>query len=291
MNRTDSSSDPNQVLIYVHLPKCGGTTLSRLIEWEYEPWRIFTIDPSFFRWSYNRLKRLPPQRLNRIDVFKGHMPFGLHRRLSRPATYITVLREPVARSISAYVFAANYRLHPDYRVVSRMTLEEFVRDKDYHNLQTKLLAGVDTNYDFLAGECTAETLAVAEENLTQHFSLIGLTEKFDYALALAKVLFGWNISRYANFNVTKVRGQKSGGHKGRVPDSTLNLIADLNRFDMELYQHVIPLCEQLFARAGEAARAELENIREAKDLGRWESLYYLGASRVRQGISRACSAI
>jgi len=27
-------------IIFVHLPKCGGTTLNRLIEWEYSPTRV-----------------------------------------------------------------------------------------------------------------------------------------------------------------------------------------------------------------------------------------------------------
>jgi hypothetical protein len=275
-----------EVLIFLHLPKCGGTTLNRIIEWEYDPWRIFTVDPSFFRWSYSRLKRWPGDRLKRIEVFKGHMPFGLHRRLERPATYITVLRDPLERAISAYYFAATYRLHPDYRIVSRMTLEQFVRDKDYHNLQCRLLAGIDRGYDFLAGDGSADTLALAEDNLASYFSLVGLTEEFDQTLALAKLRFGWNIARYANFNVTRVRP-----HKDRVAPAALDLIADLNRLDMELYQRVVPRSRRQFEQAGEAAAAELTAIREAKALGRFESLYYLGASRLRQGISRVRSAI
>jgi Sulfotransferase family len=273
-----------EVLIYLHLPKCGGTTLSRLIEWEYNPTRIFTVDPSFFRWSYSRLIRWPQKRLDRMDVFKGHMPFGLHRRLSRPTTYITVLREPVERALSAYYFAASYRLHPDHRIVSRMTLEQFVKNKDYHNVQTKLLAGVDTQYDFLAGDCNQDMLVAAKENLARHFSVVGLTEQFEEVLALFKLRFGWNITRYTSFNVTRVRE-----HKDQVPRSTLDLIGKLNRFDLELYEHVVPLAKNLFEQAGEAARRELATIVRAKALRRWEEFYHRGASRVRQGISRLCS--
>jgi hypothetical protein len=283
---TGSSRVRDEVVIFVHLPKCGGTTLNRIIEWEYDPRRIFTIDPSFFRWSYNRLKGLPTERLDRMDVFKGHMPFGLHRRLSAAATYITVLRDPVERAISAYYFAATYRLHPRHREVSRMSLEDFIQHTDYHNVQCKMIAGMDIGYDFLAGDCTAETLELAKENLAKHYSLVGLTEQFDETLALAKLKFGWNIARYANFNVTKVRAQKD-----RVSAATLELIAKLNRFDVELYEHVVPLFRNQFAHAGEAAANELKRIREAKSLGPLESFYYLGSSRARQGISRLCSAI
>jgi Sulfotransferase family len=42
------------------------------------------------------------------------MPFGLHKILPQPATYITVVREPIDRMISAFYFMRGYNLHPDY---------------------------------------------------------------------------------------------------------------------------------------------------------------------------------
>src|SRR5258708_6595833 len=132
--------------------------------------RFFTIDPSFSRWSLRRCSRWPRERLARMQVFKGHMPFGLHERLPQPATYITFLREPVERVISEYYFARHYRLHPQYKRMQAMSLEDYVRATPHHNLQTKLLAGRGDYPDFLAGDCNEETLALARENLARHFS-------------------------------------------------------------------------------------------------------------------------
>src|SRR5216683_7885806 len=115
----------DQALIFLHLPKCGGTTLNRIIEWEYNPLRIFSVDPSFFRWSYQKLKRLSPQRLSAFRVFKGHMPFGIHQRLTHPATYITVMRDPIDRAISEYYFALNYRLQPEHRMMQQLSLDHY----------------------------------------------------------------------------------------------------------------------------------------------------------------------
>jgi len=81
------------VLIFVHLYKTGGTTLNRIIEWEYKLHRICSVEPTWWQWSYQRIMRWSPERPGRMDVFKGHMPFGLHRLLRRPANYITFLRE------------------------------------------------------------------------------------------------------------------------------------------------------------------------------------------------------
>ena len=34
-----------EALIFLHIPKTAGTTLNRIIEWQYSPFAIFTMDP------------------------------------------------------------------------------------------------------------------------------------------------------------------------------------------------------------------------------------------------------
>ena len=34
-----------QALIFLHIPKTAGTTLNQIIEWQYSPLSIFTLDP------------------------------------------------------------------------------------------------------------------------------------------------------------------------------------------------------------------------------------------------------
>src|SRR4051795_5479521 len=81
-----------EAVIFLHLPKTAGTTLNRLIEWEYPVFETYSIDPVFFTWSAAHLRKLSPDRLKKIRMFKGHMLYGLHDDLPQPATYITVLR-------------------------------------------------------------------------------------------------------------------------------------------------------------------------------------------------------
>jgi Sulfotransferase family len=276
----------DEAVIFLHLPKCGGTTLNRIIEWEYNPLRIFSIDPVFYLWSYKKLNRWSTQRLARIQVFKGHMPFGIHRRLSQPSTYLTFLRDPIDRVISAYYFARNYKLHPKHRQVSRMTLEEYVRTSPNHNVQCKLLSGRHFVGDYHAGECNDLMLEMAKENLVNHFSLVGLTERFDECLALLKIIFGWNIAKYANFNVTRSRPKRD-----KLPASTLELIAARNRYDMALYQHVIPIFNATRDTYGKQVQIQMARIREAKALSKLQLLYYLAASGARKAISRIHSAL
>jgi len=276
-----ASAACSDTLIFVHLPKCGGTTLNRLIEWEYPPTRVYSIDPSFFKWSYRRLLATSSSRLARMRVIQGHMPFGVHRLLTQNSTYITVVRDPIDRGISEYYYALSRVVHPQNRMMKKLSLEEYIRMTPYANVQTKLIAGQDQGYDFLGGECTEETLATAKANLAKYFSLVGLTERFDETLALAKVLFGWKIRNYAHFNVTSARPKKE-----EVPEEIRNVIGDRYSYDTQLYAYAKGLFEKLMATHAERVSEELSAIREATALAPAHAYYFRSSSAVRKAVSR-----
>jgi hypothetical protein len=279
MNR---GSNAGEALIFLHVPKSAGTTLNRLIEWEYPLFEMFSVDPVLFRWSRARLFRLPQERLKKFRVFKGHMPFGLHERLLQPATYITVIREPTDRVISAYYFMNNYKLHPNYWKFrwKGWALEDFVRHSPRENVQTKMIAGAD--YD---EPCTAEILAKAKDNL-RYFSVIGLTERFEESLALMKLRFGWKLESYSSFNVTRTRPKKHD-----LAQSTLDLIAEKNRFDIELYQCAAKVFEDAVNKnAAEISRVLCE-LETARIQDSWRAAFFSIRAAGRKAVNRAYSAL
>ena len=274
-----------EAVIFLHVPKTAGTTLNRLIEWEYPLFEMYSIDPVFFRWSASHLWQLPARRLRRTRMFKGHMLFGLHEILPQSATYITVLRDPIDRVISAFYFMRSYVLHPLYWKFKRenWTLEDFVRRSPRENVQSKILAGAEYN-----SPCTEEILEQAKQNLFEHFSVVGLSERFEESLALMKLRFGWKLERYSSFNVTQARPKK-----GDLPQATLDLIVEKNSFDLALYECAVKLFEDAvnqnatevshITRELEAARARTQDPLSA-------ALFSIGAAG-RKAISRAYSSI
>ena len=76
----------HRALIFLHIPKTAGTTLNRIIEWQYSPFEIFTMDPYRIRATPERLKRLPEGRRRRLRVVRGHMFYGVHECLPQGAT-------------------------------------------------------------------------------------------------------------------------------------------------------------------------------------------------------------
>jgi Galactose-3-O-sulfotransferase len=270
-----------EALIFLHIPKSAGTTLNRLIEWEYPLFEMYSVDPVFFRWSRARLWRLPKRRLQSFRVFKGHMPFGLHEILPQPATYVTVMRGAVERVISAYYFMSNYILHPNYWKFrrERWTLEDFVRRSPRENVQTKMIAGAD--YD---APCTEEILLKAKENL-QHFSVLGLTERFEESLALMKLRFGWKLESYSSFNVTRTRPKKRD-----LPQSTLDLIAERNRFDMELYECARKLFEEAINKNAAEVGCVLRQLESARIKHPLHAGLFSVRAATRKAVNRAYSA-
>ena len=270
-------------MIFVHLPKTAGTTLNRLMEYEYRPFEMWTVDPYFIHWSNAKLRTLSPRRLAKIKVFKGHMNFGLHEMLPQPCTYVTVLREPVDRAISTYYFMSTYILHPMYRKIKRAgwTLEDFVTKVPRGNIQCKYLANLDWDETV-----TPETCARAKENMEKYFSVVGITERFKETLALLKIRFGWKLAFYTSFNRTRKRPEKI-----EVPQSTLDIIREYNRFDIELYEHGKKLFDAAVEKHKDQIPQILTDLRRSTGSNPVVSSIQYSRAVVMKAVNRVYSAV
>ena len=206
-----------EALIFLHIPKTAGTTLNRIIDWQYSPFSIFTIDAHQVRATAERFKSLPERRRCRFRVVRGHLLYGIHEFLPQGATYITLLREPVARVLSSYNFISRDPLNPLHRKFrkERLTVEDLIRlTPNRQNLQCRFRAGIGAIRDVrmrrrsgrvTSGRiCEKRMLDLAKENL-RSFRVVGLCERFQESLLLMITSFGWNVSFYQNRKVSKIR--------------------------------------------------------------------------------------
>lgn len=273
-----------EAVIFLHVPKTAGTTLNRLIEWEYDLFEMYSVDPVLFRWSAEHLRKLSKERLRKIRVFKGHIGFGVHEILPQPATYITVLRDPIERTLSAFYFMRSYKWHPLYWKFKRenWTLEDFVMRLPRENVQCKIVGGA-----VYEEPCTAKIFERAKHNIDKHFSVVGLSERFEESLALMKLRFGWKLKSYSSFNITRARPKKRD-----LPQPTRDLIREKNSFDVMFYEHA----SRLFQESVDKNTTEVSRIAEELRAARERAQGSLGAAIFstraagRKAINRVYSA-
>jgi hypothetical protein len=261
-------------LLFLHIPKAGGTTLHSVIERHFAPEITYSINGMTPSQSIREFIELAPERREQIRLVKGHMPYGLHQYLSVPATYITMLRDPVDRIVSHYYFVRRSPGvgHHEEVTAKGMTLDDFVRERASiraTNDQTRLISGVEkVNAKLLTGGIspneeagTTDILEIARKNLADHFTAVGLSEKFDESLLLFKKLLGWKNIYYVKQNVTKGRPAKQ-----QVARETVSLIEKHNELDMALYEYARRRFEEAVKEQGAGFESKLRSFQRNNKL-------------------------
>jgi hypothetical protein len=223
-------------LIFLHVPKVGGTTLASVLRARFPVGQTYLIDGRCLAESMEEFRRLPPDRRAQIRFLHGHMPFGLHEYLPEPSVYVTMLRHPVQRILSYYFYVKRFEEHPHHQAASEMDLRGFACSEistELDNGQVRLLSG-EWHRGIPFGKCTPDLLEEAIDNLVKHFIVVGLTERFDESLLLMRKALGWRgYPLYTKKNVTAGRLQLN-----TIPPDILETIAQQNQLDMKLYEHV-----------------------------------------------------
>jgi hypothetical protein len=235
--------------IFLHLPKTAGLTLHGIIERQYAPQNVYTIDPTQIPESVQAFQGLHAARRAEIYMLKGHMNMysEMHEFLPKPVTYFTLLRDPIDRTISQYYFIRGMQSHYFKDLIGDMSLQE-VLERDiaftFNNQQTRWLAGERNDIGY--GGYKKEVLERAKRNLRERFAVVGLTERFDETLLLLKHTYDWpHDVFYTRTNVTTRRPKKD-----EVPPATLNAIVQANLLDIELYQYATALFEEQIRQQG-----------------------------------------
>lgn len=215
-------------LIFLHIPKTGGMTLSAIVARQFPHAAVYQINGPLGT-SREALYSLSEEQRRQIQCLSGHVPFGLHVCLPHPAIYVTLLRNPVERILSIYYYA---RRRPEWGLHKQIldnqwSLYDFVVSEvamEFHNQQTRMLSGADEP------DNTPDALEKAKKNLAEHFALAGLTERFDESVLLCRKLFGWRNVFYYKKNVNRHRPQR-----GEIPRTTIAMIEEKNALDLALY--------------------------------------------------------
>lgn len=102
VHEADAASDVPSALIFLHLPKCGGTSLDEMLRPCFREEEVFPD-------RFNTLTRHAPDSLRPFRYFSGHFDRPNVEHVPEPRRVLTLLREPRARILSLYRFWRAHR--------------------------------------------------------------------------------------------------------------------------------------------------------------------------------------
>lgn len=248
-------------VFFLHLPKTAGTTMRRVLDREYFTARRYEIgedvtgDIRAFRARSWTADDAP-------NLVQGHMSFGLHQFVPGPATYVTLLREPIPRALSDYHYVTSTPGHPIHEHVKDLSLVEYFESGitgQLSNGQVRLLSGdhlpddpgVPSNRSMEKAD-----LEKARGHLRDSFAAVGVQERFDETLLLFRRRLGWRWPFYVRENVTTRRYRRDD-----IEPRDLARIRELNMLDIELYESVRDNLDAAIAAEGAAFARDVAAFR------------------------------
>ena len=215
--------------------KTGGTSLRRMLISELGEQAVYPNDRElsalangWYPSSEYILQNLATIRDHQVLV--GHHPFSLQEKLGGKYKPVTVLREPISRTVS--MLGHRKRIAPGYE---HLTYEELLEDREFVekqilNYQTKILSMSlgPVNAPQNTGEAE---LKIAVNNLN-FMALLGINEHFFESCCLFDKINKTKLSaniKYENVN-TKV---------AKVSESLRDKIKPLVELDLVLYQEAL----------------------------------------------------
>jgi hypothetical protein len=253
---------------FIHVMKTAGTTFALQLRQQFHGAEIYPcveIDhddeggPRAYV-SVRRLLTLPPERRARIRIYGGHFPYVASQVVEDNVRALTVLRDPVDRTIS--VLKHFKRLHERYhdQPLEAIYEDEFVFSQFIDNHQTRIFSvqradNPDAFSTSLTYDATLEALspsrdanvaaatrsarivvddrrlAIAQESLA-NTEVVGLTSTYGEFLEDVRQKFGWwpaGIDTGARANVSSEAWGFAASLRERIA-------AD-NPYDVEFYRY------------------------------------------------------
>jgi hypothetical protein len=242
---------PDHIVLFVHVPKTGGTSLVRFFTDLYGPERCFrhrARDPKTHELGPPMEKMTDHQR-ETVRFVAGHKAYGFHALFDRPALYITVVRDPVDRLLSDYWFNRRRGAPERRELTSRLTLDQYLEHK-LAEPNSKIVR--DGQVRWIAGNEHA-TIEDAKMRIDNDYFLACEVSQLDDMMRTLGVVFDRPFEQPPRLNVS------NGDRTDALSASYEQLCREVNAGDVELCQYVHGQFRECAARLGVADPARASN--------------------------------
>ena len=191
-----------KTVIFNHIPKNAGLTLSSILEKQYSKNKIF----STLGWKGGRneaidyFMNLSDFERNQYDLITGHSALKLFKVAKFPITLI-MLRDPVERVLSLYSYLRRKSWHKFHKVTNCYTISECF-ENNIHDEWKELSNGQLTSLANSIDNININELNDAKNDIEKvmlfikNYCIVGLVEKFDESLVLFKERLSWKKNIY-----------------------------------------------------------------------------------------------
>lgn len=217
----DTFRDPNDILLFVHIPKTAGMSFGKSLRKAFDQFRgVHWENPRGSLGQETRQalyqRTLSPQR----QVIAGHFNWGdmlVWRNNALPIRAISVLRDPLERFVSNYNYNCSEKHPRNAEFKERYpTLQEYAEVLPLDVQLTQLVGPVPSFEDAL-------------EKLTAHYSFLGVTENMPASLA--------HLSRSHGLRKMTEHSQNVGVKtSAEVPSHIRELVLNRSANDARLHQ-------------------------------------------------------
>ena len=222
----------NNKIIFLHIPRTGGTTFRDILERFYHSENVIEIKK--FIESEETIRTYTKDEQSKIKLIKGHLNFGIHELINGDCKYITFLRDPIKRIVSTFKYANNNVNHSDHDFVRSISLQDYIESKRnllLDNGITRLLLGPRYVFDTAFGTINKKHYSMALDNLDKYFAVAGITERYNESLLVLKNELQWNSPFYSIANKSKKNNEL-------FDLNTNDQIMQCYFYDLKIYNYV-----------------------------------------------------
>ena len=255
---SDQLSTKEPVLVFIHLPKTGGTTLNHIIFGKFPRKKVFHIWDPLHRETFLQMS---DKKRNEFDCITGHVPACIHNFISRPCRYIILLREPLERAISDYYFILRYAQHPQYEKYNRekVTLEEHLRENRgstpdiikfllYPKLEFLPDIPIMEEWRDCEPYTTNEMIEESKRKLREDFFQAGVLDRFEEFIFLFSHKLKWDLPYYRIENRSSSRFRADA--RNTIDTEVLAHFYAAHRIEYQLYEYACSLFEAQWSESG-----------------------------------------
>src|SRR5262245_46153186 len=210
----------NSVVIFVHIPKCGGMTFNEVLRSIYGP-RLF-----YHAEIGDKLAITMAADLREFEAVTSHARYGLHERFGRPGVYLSIIREPLENFVSFYNDVTNKPGHFLYPDTKEMEIEQFfafLDARDHPVLRNRQCLHICNSADYL----------LAREYVETRYALVAPLECFDEFVRQFCQLINKPVPRFEAINISTKKV-----HADALSFAFKQRVYNRNSSDLRLYHLV-----------------------------------------------------